>query len=439
MVKQNAAQPKLEYSGTRPNPAVTKALRSNIRISLIEGSLFSLMVGIGETYLPAFLLWMGSGNVAAGLITTLPLLAGSLLQLTAPQMLARLGSFRKWVIFCAGLQALIFLPLMVAAVSGVLPLWLAFTCVSLYWAGGLGASGAWNSWMGTLIPPAVQVGFFTRRTRVSQAMIFVGFSLGGLLLHWMPAYVDKSYAFVTIFFIAFLCRTVSLAWLTKQTEPIPPNPHQKRMTFSELRFRLSPGHEQGRLFRYLLSVTFAAHLAAPYFTSYMLAERKLTYSAYAALIAIPFLAKILFLPVFGKMIARRGARSVLALGGSGLIALPVLWLVSDRVGYLGFVQLLSGITWGAYELAALLLLWELVKPEERTCAMTAYNFANAASMSAGSMLGGLVFTYFGASGKAFIVLFSLSTLARCVTLVGLKGVARRRASDRWPKLSRTIA
>ncbi len=427
MVKQNAAQLPSEFLRTRPDPAVKKSLRSNIRVSLVEGSLFSLMVGIGETYLPAFLLWMGSGNVAAGLITTLPLLAGSLLQLTAPRMLARLGSFRKWVIFCAGLQALVFLPLMVAAVRGYLPLWLAFTCVSLYWAGGLGASGAWNSWMGTLIPPAVQVGFFTRRTRIGQGMIFVGFSLGGLLLHWLPTYVDKSYAFVTIFFIAFLCRTISLVWLTKQTEPIPPNPNQKRMTLKELRHRLSPSHEQGRLFRYLLSVTFAAHLAAPYFTSYMLAERKLSYSAYAALIAIPFLAKILFLPLFGKMIARRGARPVLAFGGTGLVVLPLLWLVSDRVGYLGFIQLLSGITWGAYELAALLLLWELVKPEERTCAMTAYNFANAASMSAGSLLGGVVFTYFGATGKAFFVLFFVSTMARSVTLFGLSSVARLRA------------
>src|SRR5690606_33872085 len=138
------------------------SLRSNVRLSLSEGAAFSVMVGIGETYLPAFAIWMGLGDVVSGLVTTLPLLAGSLLQLSAPAMVRRLGSYRRWVVLCATVQATTFLPLVVCAIVGQLPMALVFLTASLYWAAGLGASGAWNSWMGTLIPPSVHVGFFTK-------------------------------------------------------------------------------------------------------------------------------------------------------------------------------------------------------------------------------------------------------------------------------------
>jgi MFS family permease len=416
-----------------------KDLRQNLRFSLVEGSFFSTMVGVGETYLPAFLLWMGLGNVAAGLITTVPLLAGAFLQLVAPSMVARQGSYRRWVTLCASLQGVIFIPLIAAALLGHLPVWVAFLSASLYWAGGLGASGAWNSWMGTLVPHQVQVGFFTRRTRLTQMSVFFGFCLGGLLLHWIPLHYPKSYAFVAIFTIALVCRFVSIAWVRRQSEPVKPNPENfQRLRLRDFVFRLHRSHEQGRLFSYLLSVTFAAHLAAPYFTSYMLGELKLSYSAYTCLIAVPFLAKILFLPYFGRMAAARGTRSVLIMGGTGLVVLPALWLVSQKFSYLLFLQLLSGFTWGAYELAALLLIWELVKPEERTCALTAYNFANAAAMTVGSVTGGLLFSYFGASGKAFVVLFALSTFARTLTVFWLRGIATTKVSG-WPMGLRTIA
>lgn len=403
-----------------------RSLRRNIRISFFEGSAFSVMVGLGETYLPAFVLWMGLGNVFSGLITTVPLLFGSTLQLIAPTMVRKLGSYRKWVLICASIQGSIFLPLIACSLWGHLPVWVAFLCAGFYWAGGMGASGAWSSWMGTLIPPPVQVGFFTRRTRVTQATVFLGFAIGGCLLHKMPEYVDKSWAFVAIFAIAFSSRVVSLLWLRKQSEPVPPPATMNsQMGIRQFAQRLSRGHEQGRLFTYLLAVTFSAYLAAPYFTSYMLGEMQLAYSSYAILVACSYLGKILALPHLGRIASIRGTRPLLILGGTGIVSLPVLWLFSHQFGYLMGIQVLSGLTWGAFELASLLLIWELVKPEERTCAIATYNMANAMAMSVGSITGGILFTYFGAGGKAFAIIFALSTFCRAITVFWLRGVSSR--------------
>ncbi len=416
----------------RPTPQneAKRDLRNNVRFSLIEGSAFSLMVGMGETYLPAFVLWMGLGNVLSGLITTIPLLAGACLQLVAPRMVQSVGSYKKWVVICATVQAGTFLLLVAACLAGALPAWLAYLSATIYWAGGLAASGAWNSWMGTLIPPRVQVGFFTKRTRLTQATVFIGFALGGLALHFVPMLTEKKWAYVGIFSVAFACRIFSIRWLRRQSEPLPPprnlNVH---IGLKEFAHRLHRGHEQGRLFTYLLSVTFSAFLAAPFFTSYMLGEMKLPYASYAILIASSYLSKVLLLPYLGRMAARRGTRPLLVLGGWGIILLPSLWLVSSSVPYLICVQALSGFTWGAYELASLLLIWELVKPEERTCAMTTYNVANALAMTVGSLLGGFLLSHFGTNARAFAILFLVSTSARAATLFWMSGVSSHKL--RW--------
>ncbi len=389
------------------------------------------MVGVGETYLPAFLLWMGLGNVFSGLITTLPLLFGSSLQLIAPAMVRRLGSYRKWVLICASVQGAIFLPLAICSLVGHLPVWVAFLCASLYWAGGLGASGAWSSWMGTLIPGPVQVQFFTRRTRLTQATVFLGFVLGGVLLHELPLYVDKSVAFASIFVIAFFSRAVSLFWLRRQSEPFPPSASlNSRMGWRYFSERLSRKHEQGRLFTYLLAVTFSAYLAAPYFTSYMLGEMKLSYSSYAILVACSYLGKVLALPYLGRLACVQGTRKLLTLGGVGIISLPLLWLVSHHFGFLILIQAFSGFAWGAYELASLLLIWELVKTEDRTCVLSTYHIANAAAMSLGSILGGVLFTYFGSAGGAFVVIFAVSAVARAATVIWLRSV-----TSKWSSVS----
>ena len=63
------------------------------------------MVGIGETYFAAFALALGTGETFAGLVATLPMLAGAALQLATPWCLQRARSYKKWVILCASLQA----------------------------------------------------------------------------------------------------------------------------------------------------------------------------------------------------------------------------------------------------------------------------------------------------------------------------------------------
>src|SRR5690606_2878347 len=122
-------------------------LRKDLRASMADGSAYSVMVGIGETYLAAFVLAMGMGQMVSGLIATVPLFVGSLLQLMSPRAIRALGSHRNWVALCALIQALAFVPLIIGAFVGSMPVWLVFVIASIYWASSLGCGPAWNTWM----------------------------------------------------------------------------------------------------------------------------------------------------------------------------------------------------------------------------------------------------------------------------------------------------
>lgn len=116
----------------RAVPLRSEALRRDLQSSSADAVSFSLMVGAGETYIPAFALALGASDVVAGLVSSAPLLTGAVLQLVSPLAVLRLGSHRRWVVLCARIQAASFAPLIVGAALGALPLVGLFGAVSLY-------------------------------------------------------------------------------------------------------------------------------------------------------------------------------------------------------------------------------------------------------------------------------------------------------------------
>ncbi len=406
-----------------PRVALTRpsALRGDLRAILGEGAAFNLMVGLGESYLPAFVLALGLGQVAAGLITTIPLLAGSLLQLVSPAAVRYLGSHRRWVVMCAALQALSFVPLSVAAMVGQMPTVVVFAIAAVYWGAGMGTSAAWNTWVDTLVPGRMRAPYFARRTRVGQFALLAGFIGGGVSLQ-AGAWAGRGLlVFALLFLSAAICRFASAGFLASQSEPAPRCDGHRQVSIREFFARFRDASD-GRLLMYLLSVQAATQIAGPYFTSFMLGPMRLSYASYVTLIGVALAAKAFSLPALGRFAGHFGARKLLWLGGLGIVPVSGLWVVSHDFTFLLFVQVLAGVTWAAYELAMLLLFFESIRPEERTSVLTTFNFANSVATAAGSLLGGALLAYGGKTEQAYLLLFALSSAARLVTLIGLARV-----------------
>jgi hypothetical protein len=395
-------------------------LRRDLRAMLGDGVAFSAMVGIGETYLPAFALAVGMGVVSAGLVATLPVLAGALLQLVTPWGVRRLRSYRRWVVLCARLQAASFLPLVAGALLGrIRPEWL-FLSAAAYWGFGMATGPAWNSWVGALVPEPMRARFFANRTRWSQGALFAAVLSGGAILERGHGAGAALPAFATLFGLALASRLVSSAFLASQSEPDGLAQSHRSLSFGEVLARLR-GTEAGGLLVYLLATQVSVNVAAPYFTPFMLKHLELSYAEFTALTGAAFLSRIAVLPGLARLAEGRGSRVLLWMGAAGIVPLPLFWLVSDALVYLLVLQLVAGAAWAAMELATLLSFFEVLDARDRTSVLTVFNVANTFAMALGALLGAGLFTI-GAPGIApYAAIFAASVAGRFASL----GLLRR--------------
>ena len=396
-------------------------LRKDLMAGHAEGAAFGGMVGLGETYLPAFALAVGLGEITAGLVASVPLLAGGLMQTVSPMAIRRLGSYKRWVLICAFVQAMSFVPMVIAAARGRVSVTAILLVAAVYWASGLATGPAWNTWMGALVPRTVRSRFFAYRTRASQFAVLVGLVVGGCLLQWADGYGAAQLAFLSIFIAAGVCRLLSLGLLAVQREPALLRENMQRIPTREILARMRDTGVH-RLLLYLVVVQGSVQVAGPFFTPFMFEKLRLSYGGYVALIAMAFITKIAMLPAWGSIAHRLGAMRLLWLGGIGIVPLSAMWILSDNFGWLLCVQALSGVSWGAYELGFFLLFFESIPDDERTGVLTFYYLGNTVAWVLGSAIGGLLLYSLGTDRFGYLLLFGISSIGRCLALLLLRNV-----------------
>ena len=165
------------------NDGLPERTEESLRHSVKDAAAYAVMMGIGETYLSAFALFLKASTPQIGLLASLPPLLGSLAQLVSA-WLGRLTGKRKPIILAgAGLQALAWLPIMVLPLffpSAAVPL--LIVSVIIYHCGAHLAAPQWASLMGDLVPIKRRGRFFARRTRVVSLVTFMSLAAGGLIL-----------------------------------------------------------------------------------------------------------------------------------------------------------------------------------------------------------------------------------------------------------------
>lgn len=409
--------------------AKPSVLRQDLRAIWVDGIAYSAMVGIGETYIPAFALALGHSAVDAGLVATLPMLAGALLQLASYRGVAWIGSQRRWVVLNVAVQAASFLPLCAGALVGSMPAWLVYASAALYWASGLACGPAWNAWVETLVPRRVRIRYFARRSRALHVFVIVGLVSGGWILHSGSLVGRTVLAFALLFSFACLARTLSALALSRQSEPEPLPSGMRRVGYRDFAKRLLR-ERGGRLFAYMLSVQLAVQVAAPFFNPFMLGELGFGYAEHMGLLAAAVVGKFAALPLFARVAQRHGVRALLWVGGVAIIPAPAYWLLGGDWRWLCAAQVLAGASFAAWELATFLLYFEAIPREERTSVLALFNLANASAIAAGSIAGARLFAWLGGGADSYAALFSVSLALRLATLFFLRRVVVDRVEPR---------
>lgn len=397
-------------------------LRHNLKHSAIDGTSYSVMVGLAENQFPAFILAIGATQVASGLIATVPICLCAFLQLLTPWGVRKLGSYRAWVVANAYLQAAALIPLVVCAWLGRVPTWLVFAAATLYWFGSVSGGPAWTTWKCLIFPERLRAKYFARRSRWCNAGVLLGLLLGGLFIERIQsANPDNSLAvlraFAVVFAIAAVARVVSGTEMLRISEPRPLDMNERDVSWPEFASKALHSFD-GRFILFAGATAIAAQIAQPFFNPYVLKQVGLESARHlhAALLAAAFAGRMAVLPIAGRIAHRHGPLRLAWLSAIALVPLAPLWTLSDNIGVLFAVQLLVGGMWGAFELASLLMFFDALHPRERTSILTKWNLVNYACMTAGSLIGGQLLAALGENRRTYLIVFAASSLARFLAL-----------------------
>lgn len=411
-----------------PRPALAVGqrdlARDNLRCSMADAGSYGAMVGLGETYLPAFALALGLSETSAGLVASLPVVAGGVMQLVSLHAIRRFGNEQRWVLLCATVQALSFLPLILAAMIGSISFPVLLAVASVYWAAGLASGPAWNTWMESVVPVGVRARYFAKRSRLQQITTMLGLLTGGLVLHWAETGGWSLSGFAALFFFAALARLVSATYLSAHRTDARLT---KRAALPRTpRGGLDVSLSGRRLLCFLVAMQACVQISGPFFAPFMLERLGFSYVQFILLMTVAFLSRVLAMDWLTKLANRCGAATLLWLGAIGVVPVAALWIVSSNIVWLASVQVLSGIAWAAYELGFFLLFFETLPADRRTKMLTLFNLGNTVAMFAGATIGAVLLHHLDCTCEAYFLLFGLSSLGRFLTLGLLFRIKLRR-------------
>ncbi len=400
-----------------PNAEIINS-RKNIQLSFLDACSFSLMVGIGETFIPAFVIAMGLGSVKAGLVSSIPLLAGGLMQLLSPRCLRWSGSYKKWILICSFAQIICFLSLSVFAFQQKIhSYYFIFGIAMIYWASGLAAGPVWNNWIERIVERTQLKIFLAKRQRLMQVLSMMGFLIGGFLLEWGRAVHKEVLLFGFLFVIAAMSRAVSSFAMSLQDNVSLDRSYVLRNKFHKT-VKKYFSSSQCRFLIFLLTMYVFVYISSPFFNPYMLIKLKLSYVDYMLLIASAFCAKGLSYLLAHQYVLRGNPLRILLFSGAGIAILPILWIFSHDIWYLMICQILSGFVWAIFEYTVIVLIFDHLKSEERIEIMTFHNFAQTFAIVIGSLIGAEILSRLG-DESGYEAVFILSTVLRFSALLVL--------------------
>ncbi|HVZ32106.1 MAG TPA: MFS transporter [Polyangiaceae bacterium] len=429
--------------------------RAALGFSVLEGSLYAVMVGVAESYLGAFAVELHYGPREQGLLATVPLVCGAICQLFSPGLCGRLGSRKRVALVGAIGQTLSMAALLLIALFRDTSFPALLAARVGFWVSGGVLAPAWNAWMADLTAHTDRARYFARRSAINQLALLLAFCGAGWALwraglHVLPC-------FTVLFWIAFMARFASVGVLALQADVQQMELQQPDVTQVSAaqagappaevdaqsspcaaslplcaRLQMALETAQFRVALYLALLAFGTQIAAPFFTPYMLQDLKLDYKTYAGLAALSILAKGLTFPLCHRTARRLGLETVLRWGGVGVALIPLVWACSSSLPTLLFAHTLGGVVWAAVEYASFQLLMESA-PRELTAEFFSLSSAfTGVAQVAGALAGGFLLANLHAGyGSIFLI----SGLLRIVPLALLFAVVM---PQHWPSQLRWL-
>lgn len=385
--------------------------KESLKISVVEGGFASAMVGFTQDYFAPFLLIIGGTMQQIGLLSALPNLAASLVQLKSAAFIERLGSRKKMINIFVLLQAFSLIPMVILAFCEVKWPAVFIVLVVLFTCFGALASPAWGSLMSDLVEPNERGRYFGWRNKILGFIaVFASFA-AGLILHAVRI-ADVFKAFALLFAGAFVWRVISWHNLRKMYEPPLHNRSDNHFTLVQFLRRLRKSNfAKFVVFSALMS--FSVNIASPFFAVFMLRELKFNYLFYTIVTLAATLTIYATIARWGRHADKTGNLKVIRMTAPWIGFIPLLWIINQTPVFLIGAQIFSGFIWAGFNICTSNFIYDAVSPEKRTRCIAYFNTLNGAALCCGAVLGGFLLSFLPPLfGSKIFSLFIISSLLR---------------------------
>jgi MFS family permease len=414
-----------------------KELNHSLNLSIFGvtfGTVFYTIFGVpvGSALFTGFMRTLGAGDLVYSVVLALPVI-GAVSQIFGSYFLETTGKRRFLFLATGFVNRLLWIPvalipLLLGADMHTACIWIITVLVTISSIACSVSGVAYNSWMGTLIPPKIAGHFFGVKTLISAAS-------GGVSGLCVGAFVDKVNnlnGFAIVFIIGALFGTVEICSYIKMKHP-PVIIAEQKPSLRKILTDPFKNTNYLKLTLFATSVAFTVNFAAPFFNVYMIENLKMNYFIIALSTQIMAnVATIMFVRKFGVLVDKYGNRPVVLLGALGFSIIPVIWMFTSQSNYLMvFVaNFFAGVFWSAYNLGVFnQMVW--FAPEKNRSAYTACFtvVTNVFGVAAAYICGGYFMQYIGPviekmqlpfvmgeNLSSFQVLFLISTIMRFVAI-----------------------
>lgn len=361
----------------------------SLRYAIYDGIAWALMAGFGEAFLSAYAIFLSATPTHLALLGAFPAFIPAISQSVGVKLLSFIPSRRKLTSLTAALQGLSWLPLaslgLILGTSPESPIYLlAFAAIYFFFA-GLGAP-AWNSLIGDLVPNHSRGAYFGLRNRRMGYATLIALLLAGPLLTTFHGVDERALGFAVLFFIAFICRSVSAYWLSRYEDPVAEKSADSYFSFLDF-LKRTPYSNFTKFVWFVSLINFGLAICGPFFSLYILKELRFSYAEFTILSASMIASQIITLQHWGGLSDRFGNKAILFVAAPLITLAPLLWIISDSFWWLLFVHLYSGFIWAGFNLSASNFLFDAVSPAKRARCAAYQSILNGTFMLVGSLLG----------------------------------------------------
>ncbi len=350
----------------------------------------------GGAFLAGLALALGASDLEIGLIAAIPFLS-KVMFMPAVWVIEQVRQRKMICVISSSLSRLLLVliavsPWLIGLKRALYALMGALALSSIF---GTFAGLAWNSWMKDLLPEPIRGRIFSRRLWI-MGLVGMAVSLAGALVVDLVSREGTTPlpALSGLYLTGAMVGLIGLFFLARIPEPpMPPiEPFSLRavlaLPFKDTGFR--------KLIGFTGSWAFAANLALPFITVYMLRTLGLPYSYVLGFAVASQLANLSFLNIWGRLADRHGNKAVLHLCAPVFSLSILLWTFTVgenhwvTLALIALIHIMNGLATAGIDVANDNILFQLSPKKLSTPYFSAAALVNSMAAGVAPLIGGLL-------------------------------------------------